>query len=157
MKKSRRERPRKRWTFWDYNDLGIRFFNRRAYDLAVGAFTRAVHTAGFPLSALDINLGAAYFGRGKYEEARAWLEKGLAIDPEIQEGHWFLARVLKQKGLVPEALVEFKRVYALDSESPEGRRAEQEIACLSVVATKIERPMGNRRSGGSPSIAKLRR
>lgn len=67
---------RKRWTFFDYNERGIRLYQRQAYDLAVGEFERAVDAAVFPLAVLYVNLGAAYLANKRYPEARASLEKG---------------------------------------------------------------------------------
>ena len=114
-------------SFWDYNEKGLYFYKRQAYDLAIAEFERAVGAATFPLAALDINLGAAYLGKRMYTEARARLEKGLALDPDSQMGHWLLAQTLQATGAAFEARAEFEEAYMLDPDSPEGRVAEEEL------------------------------
>lgn len=119
-----------RLSFWDHNDKGLAFYRRRAYALAIAEFERAVSAAAVPLAALHINLGAAYLAEKLYREARASLETGLALAPDDQKGHWFLAQVLVAEGMCFEALAELERTSALDPDSPEGRSAESEIARL---------------------------
>lgn len=119
-----------RLSFWDHNDKGLSFYRWRAYALAIAEFERAVSAATVPLAALHINLGAAYLAEKLYREARASLERGLALAQDDQKGHWFLARVLVADGMRFEALAELERTSALDPDSPEGRSAEAEIARL---------------------------
>lgn len=119
-----------RLSFWDHNDRGLSFYRRRAYALAIAEFERAVSGATVPLAALHINLGAAYLAGKLYRQARASLETGLALDPDDQKGHWFLAQVLVADGMGLEALAELARTSALDPDSPEGRSAASEIARL---------------------------
>lgn len=122
----------KRRTFWDYNEMGLYFYSREAYDLAISELKLAVRAAFFPMATLHINLGAAYLGKKMHREARGSLEQGLALDPDNQKGHWFLAKTLKAIGALAEALAEFELAYSLDPSSPEGQSAHEEIVALRV-------------------------
>jgi tetratricopeptide (TPR) repeat protein len=122
---------RKPSSFWEHNEKGPSLFNREADDQAIAEFERAVDAAPLPLAALDINLGAAYLADRRYAEARAWLEKALALDPDNPKGHCLLGQVLKAAGAALEARAEFEQTCALDPDSPEGREAEGEILALS--------------------------
>jgi tetratricopeptide (TPR) repeat protein len=115
-------------TFWDHNDRGVQHYRRQAYDLAAAAFERAVGASPLRNAALEINLGAACLRQRRYIEARGWLEKGGAMNPDDQRGHWFLAQALRAIGAFFDARAELERTYALDPDSPEGRLAEEEIA-----------------------------
>lgn len=122
--------PRRR-TLWDYNEMGVFFYGREAYDLAISEFKRALQASFFPVAALHVNLGAAYLGKKMYAEAHDCFHRGLAIEPNNQKAHLLLARTLEGMGLVSEALVELERTCALKPESPEGKQAADEIRVLS--------------------------
>jgi tetratricopeptide (TPR) repeat protein len=121
---------KQRRTVCDYNEMGVFFYGRGAYDLAISQFKLALMSALFPMPALHINLGAAYLGKKMYPEAEAELRRGLAIDPRSQNGHTLLGRLLRQTGRDVEALAEFERVCELDPETPEAKSAEEEVRCL---------------------------
>lgn len=121
---------RRRRTVWDYNEMGVFFYNRGAYDLAISELKLALMSATVPLAVLHVNLGAAYLGKKLYAEAEAALRRGLAIDPRSQNGHFFLAGVLRETGRAREALAQFERARALDPGSPRGQAAAEEIRCL---------------------------
>jgi tetratricopeptide (TPR) repeat protein len=121
----------KRRTLWDYNEMGLYFYGREAYDLAIGEFKRALKAAFYPIAALYINLGAAYLGKKMYEEARAQILKGLALEPRNQKAHWLLAQALKATGSLTDALSEFERTVTINPDSPDGRHARQELRALS--------------------------
>jgi len=122
--------PRRR-TLWDYNEMGVFFYSREAYDLAIAEFKRALKAALFPVAALHVNLGAAYLGKKMYGEARACFGRGLTLEPSNQKAHLLLARTLAGMGLLSDALVELERTRTLNPESPEGREAAEEIRALS--------------------------
>jgi tetratricopeptide (TPR) repeat protein len=111
--------------------MGLFFYSREAYDLAISEFKRALQASLFPVAALHVNLGAAYLGKKMYGEARACFLRGLALEPNNQKGHWLLGRTLAGMGLVSDALVELERTRALKPESPEGKQAADEIRVLS--------------------------
>jgi tetratricopeptide (TPR) repeat protein len=120
----------KRRTVWDYNEMGVFFYSREAYDLAISEFRRALKSARYPIAVLHVNLGGAYLGRKMYAEAEAALRCGLAIDPRSQNGHALLARLLLETRKEQEALEEFERARALDPDSPQGRSVAEEIRHL---------------------------
>jgi Tfp pilus assembly protein PilF len=120
----------KRRTFWDYNEMGVFFYRRGDYDLAIAELRRAVGAAAFPIAALYVNLGAAYLGNRMYREARSWLEEGLRTDPDNQTGHVLLGRALLAMGETGAARTAFERARALDPDSTEGRAAEEELLHL---------------------------
>ena len=130
---------RKRRTVWDMNEMGLYFYSREAYDLAIGEFKRALKASLFPVAALHVNLAAAYLGQKRYAEARAQLAKGLAIEPCNQKAHWLLAQTLKAAGAVAEARAELERVWKINPESPEGRQASEALRALPESMTPGER------------------
>lgn len=120
-----------RRTLWDYNEMGVFFYSREAYDLAIAEFKRALKAALFPVATLHVNLGAAYLGKKMYVEARACFARGLTLEPSNQKAHLLLARTLAGMGLLSDALVELERTRTLLPESQEGREAAEEIRALS--------------------------
>ncbi len=120
----------KRRTVWNYNEMGVFFYSRGAYALAISEFKLALKSALCPMAVLHVNLGAAYLGKKMYAEAEASLRRGLAIDARSQKGHALLARLLLATGKEREALAEFERACALDPDSPEGKAADEEIRYL---------------------------
>jgi tetratricopeptide (TPR) repeat protein len=127
----------KRRSFWDYNEMGVYFYHRQAYDLAIHELEQAVKAAIFPVPVLYVNLGAAYLGRKRYVEARASFERALALDPDHQKAHWFLGQTLKATGALVDALAAFERALALDPDSPAGRSAEEEIRTMRAAHPKL--------------------
>jgi Tfp pilus assembly protein PilF len=133
----------KRRTVWDHNEMGVFFYGRGAYDLAISEFTLAVEVALYPMASLHINLGAAYLGKKMYAEAETSIRRGLAIDGRSQNGHVVLARLLRETRKNEEALEEFERAHALDPDSPRGQSAAEEIQYLRVArgrARKADEP-----------------
>ena len=123
---------RKRHTPWGYTEMGLYFYGREAYDLAIGEFARALKASPRPSAPLHVNLGAAYLGKKMYADARAHLQKALALDPDNQRARWLLAQTLKATGAMADALRELVRVERTDPASTEGRRAREEIRALSM-------------------------
>jgi tetratricopeptide (TPR) repeat protein len=111
--------------------MGLFFYSREAYDLAIAEFKRALQVALFPMAALHVNLGAAYLGKKMYVEARASLLTALRLEPGNQKAHWFLARTFQGTGALQEAVAELERTRAINPESPEGRQAQEELRALS--------------------------
>jgi len=125
---------RKRRTVWDLNEMGVFFYSRGAYDLAISELKLALMAAPAPTAVLHVNLGAAYLGKKMYAEAEAALRRGLAIDPQSQNGHFLLGRLLCETRREREALAEFEQARALDPDSPRAQAAAEEIRCLNAKA-----------------------
>jgi Tfp pilus assembly protein PilF len=121
----------RRPTASEHNALGVFFYSRQAYDLAIKELRRAMQLASRPSPMLHVNLGAAYLGKGLHAEARGCFERALALDPGHQKARWFLARTLQATGAVEAAQTEFERAARLDPASPEGRWAAQEARALA--------------------------
>ncbi len=69
-------------------------------------------------------LGASYFGAGRFEEARAALEKYTSRREYDPEGLYWYGRALKQLGRVPEAKEMFERAIEAVQTMPSHRRAQ---------------------------------
>ncbi len=121
---------RRRPTARDYNELGLFFYSREAYDLAIAQLRRAIELLGRATPVLLVNLGAAYLGKRCYAEARRSFEQALALDPGYQKAHLLLGRALKASGRAEAALGAFERAWRVDPESPEGRVAWEELRAL---------------------------
>jgi Tfp pilus assembly protein PilF len=121
----------KRRTVWDLNEMGLFFYRREAYDLAIGEFKRALDAALFPMAALHVNLAAAYLGKKMYADARVVLRVALRLEPHNQQAHWLLSRIFKATGAVEETVAELERTLAIEPDSPEGHQAAGELRALS--------------------------
>jgi tetratricopeptide (TPR) repeat protein len=118
--------PRRR-TPWDLNEMGLYFYGREAYDLAIAEFQRALKAMLFPTPVIHVNLGAAYLGKKMYSEARASLLTALRLEPNNQQARWLLAHTLQAIGMQEEAYAELERTLAINPESPLGQRAREEL------------------------------
>jgi tetratricopeptide (TPR) repeat protein len=118
--------PRRR-TPWDLNEMGLYFYGREAYDLAIGEFKRALAGMLFQTPVIHVNLGAAYLGKKMYAEARASLLTALKLEPNNQQAHWLLAQAFQAIGLLAETHAELERTQAINPDSPEGRRAREAL------------------------------
>lgn len=117
-------------TAYDHNEMGLFFYSREAYDLAIGEFQRALPMALVPSAAMYLNLGAAYVGKKMYAEAATALRRGLRLDPGHQRAHWFLAQALLGAGDAAGALGEFERVRESEADPALARSAEGAIERL---------------------------
>jgi tetratricopeptide (TPR) repeat protein len=122
-----------RKTVWDYNEMGVFFYSRGAYDLAISEFRQALAASLIPHAAIHVNLGAALLGRGLHAEAETSLRRGLALDPHSVRGHMTLGRLLSRLGRLPEALEAFERARALAGDSRDAVRAAEEIRHLQTL------------------------
>jgi len=134
----------KRRTLWDYNEMGLYFYGREAYDLAIRDFKRAVRAAFYPIATLHVNLGAAYLGKKMYADARVHLLKGLALDPHHQKAHWFLAQTLRATGTASQAVAEFERTWTINPDSAEGRQGREILDSRGVLTVEVEVTSNNR-------------
>jgi Tfp pilus assembly protein PilF len=115
---------------WNYNEMGVFFYSRGAYDLAISEFKHALKASLFPVPQVHMNLGAAYLGKKLYTEAEAALRESVRLDPNCQKARMLLARALLAHGDRARALQEFERAHALDPATEQGHVAADEIRRL---------------------------
>jgi chemotaxis protein methyltransferase CheR len=63
-------------------------------------------------------LARAYADQGRWEQARRWGEKAIALDTLLTEAYYTLALVYEQEGNVEQATAYLKKVIYLDREGP---------------------------------------
>lgn len=120
----------KRRTVWNYNEMGVFFYSRGAYDLAISEFKHALKASLFPVPQVHMNLGAAYLGKKLYTEAEAALRESVRLDPKSQMARMLLARTLLARGDRAQALQEFERAHAVGPATEQGQVAADEIRRL---------------------------
>lgn len=120
----------KRATAYDHNEIGLFFYSREAYDLAIAEFRLALRITLAPSASLYVNLGAAYLGKKMYAEAANALRLGLRLDPRNARGHWFLGQALLGAGELTAALAEYERVGHSEPDATLARSAEEAIERL---------------------------
>jgi tetratricopeptide (TPR) repeat protein len=88
---------------------------------AIGAAAAAVAAAG-PVSAAltrEFQAGVDAYRLGKYDEARAHLEKAQSIDPKLPGPHRFLAAVAQAQRRFADCITETRRALQLNPHSTE--------------------------------------
>jgi tetratricopeptide (TPR) repeat protein len=97
------------WTRW--NDYGIGFLLQGDLKHAEAAFTR--------ITEIDpknpdgwVNIGRVRVQEGNVAGAREVLEKALALAPDLARANYFMARVQKAEGKLPEAVASLQKVVA---------------------------------------------
>ena len=112
--------------------MGVFFYSRRLYDLAIDEFARALRY--LPESAtVHYNMGGALFGKGRLAEAEAEFRAALALDPGHLEAGYFLGLTMRERGRPAEALQEMERVWRACPQDPFHRlrrEAREQIAIL---------------------------
>jgi len=97
------------WTRW--NDYGIGFLLQGDLKHAEAAFTR--------ITEIDpknpdgwVNIGRVRVQEGNVTGAREVLEKALALAPDLARANYFMARVQKAEGKLPDAIASLQKVVA---------------------------------------------
>ena len=67
------------------------------------------------------HLGVVFSGREKWDEARAYFERGLAANPNDPEVYCNLGKALRSQGKDAEALRVYQQALALDPDNAEVR------------------------------------
>jgi Tfp pilus assembly protein PilF len=108
-----------------YMQLGVIAREQGRVDDAIGHLKTAVGLDD-KLAQSDVwrELGAAYFGAGRFEEARAALEKYTSRREYDPEGLYWYGRTLKQLGRTAEAKEMFERAIEAVRTMPSHRRAQ---------------------------------
>jgi tetratricopeptide (TPR) repeat protein len=107
------------WMRW--NNLGIGYLDQLQYADAVHAFREVVklrpdYSDGY------INIGLTYIEWEKYSEARASLEKGLALSRDNARALYYLAIVERRAGNSEAELTDLTKVVAAYPQSRDARR-----------------------------------
>jgi tetratricopeptide (TPR) repeat protein len=105
--------------------LGVIAREQGKFEDAIGHLKTAV-AMDDKLAQSDVwrELGAAYFGAARFEEARAALEKYTSRREYDPEGLYWYGRTLKQLGRTPEAKEMFERAIEAVRTMPSHRRAQ---------------------------------
>jgi peptidoglycan/xylan/chitin deacetylase (PgdA/CDA1 family)/Flp pilus assembly protein TadD len=106
---------------YDLDRQGQQLYREKKYGDALVRFKAAVDLKpGDPV--LLNNLGFIYYAMGKYDDAVAWLQKTLSVDPRRKEAHENIADALLKEGRKAEAKQHYEQFLALH---PNGTRAEE--------------------------------
>jgi len=144
---------RRRPTVGEHNALAVYLSGREAYDLAISELKKARRLA--PLSpVIHYNLGAAYFGKKKLDQALSAVKVALDLDPQHLKAHLLLGFVLEAQGLYQESQRELKWVLEQHPLSSSGQEAK---AALVNLQSKSHGAPQSPRPAGEPRRAKTRR
>jgi len=116
----------KRPTVNDLNTLGVTFCHAGAYDLAIAQLAEAARLAP-DAAVVRSNLGAAYYGKGRFADAEREFRQSLELVPTRAAIRRFHGRCLVRLGRLQEALEEFRWVLEHSPDTWEGRSAREEI------------------------------
>ena len=129
---------RRRPTVGEHNAMAVYLSSRGAHDLAISELKKARRLA--PLSpVIHYNLGAAYFGKKKLDQALSALKVALDLDPQHLKAHLLLGFVLEAQGLYQESQRELTWVIERD---PSGRSGQEAKGALVHVESKIAARLG---------------
>jgi tetratricopeptide (TPR) repeat protein len=109
------------WMRW--NNYGIALLDAQQYAASVAAFQ---HVAMMRTDYADApaNIAIVYLAWEKYDEARPWLEKSLAIARDNPRALYYLALVERNEGDIDGAIVSLRKVAAA---FPRSRDAHREL------------------------------
>jgi tetratricopeptide (TPR) repeat protein len=119
----------KRPTVYDLNLLGVEFYRAQAYELAIIQLEQAARMAPEAAS-IHLNLGGAYYGKERLDEAEREFRTALALDPNHVRAHWFRGRCLERLGRLTEALAEFHWVCNHSTGTWEARASREGIEII---------------------------
>lgn len=88
---------------------------------------------------IHYNLGAAYFGKKKLDQALSALKVALDLDPQHLKAHLLLGFVLEAQGLYEDSHRELTWVIERD---PSGRSGQEAKGALVHVESKIAARLG---------------
>lgn len=144
---------RRRPTVGEHNAMAVYLSSRGAHDLAITELEKARRLA--PLSpVIHYNLGAAYFGKKKLDQALSAVKVALDLDPQHLKAHLLLGFVLEAQGLYQESQRELKWVL---EHHPLSRSGQEAKAALVNLQSKSHGAPQSPRPAGEPRRAKTRR
>ncbi len=124
---------RKQPTVRDLNSLGVHFYSVEAYDLAIVQLEQATRLAP-DVASIHFNLGGAYYGKGRIEDAEREFQEALDLDPGHARAHWFHGLCLERMARLGEALAEFHWVREHSPGTREARSALEEIQAIAALS-----------------------
>jgi Flp pilus assembly protein TadD len=108
-------------------EVAHRLMNAGEFELAIRAFNRAALDTGVDAEVLS-GLGSANLGLGRLGQAELLLRRAVKED-ETQPEVWNnLAIVLMERGKLPEAILTFRKAYALDNGESDAIRDNLRLA-----------------------------
>lgn len=96
-----------------YNDRGIAYANKGAYDRAIADFTKAIEI-GPPMAQPYYNRGDIYRAKGDFDKAILDFNTALKLDPKYLLAYINQGRTYRLKGEYDKAIVEFTRALKVD-------------------------------------------
>jgi len=101
-----------------YIDLCALYIMRKEYTRAIELCNSRIAGGAGQEAKIYLNLGMAYNGLGETQEARAALNKALALDPDYLDVYYGLAEIYLKEGDIKKAMDCYEQVIAKDPYSP---------------------------------------
>lgn len=116
-----------------WNNLGLISGRAGLNDEAIGYFEKALQLDPDNVIALE-NLGSAYRGEKRWQEARKTLERAATLDPNSAEANYSLAMVFAQTGQTDQAYQYLQKALSIRPTYPEA------LNNLGVLYLRTQRP-----------------
>jgi len=91
-----------------YHNLGVFYKNIGKEDKAIEAFKSSLSLKFQKEDGLTV--AQIYYEKGKYKEARDYLQQVLNIDPNNAPAHYYLGLIYRKEGKLTESISEFEKV-----------------------------------------------
>jgi type IV pilus assembly protein PilF len=105
-----------------YNNLGVAYYNKKAYDSAIESFLKAVKLSpSYTIS--YVNLGLTYESMNRWEEAMNAYEKAISLDPDSSMAHFGLGKIYLNLNRKAEATRELRKTKEINPGGPFAKEA----------------------------------
>jgi superkiller protein 3 len=119
-------RRRSKGTAVEHCQLGIFFYSKGSYDLAIEQFILAGKRAPHAPNIWS-NLGAVYIDKHDFGKARAALDRALALKPDYGAALFHLGQLYDEQGDGQKAEECFRRVMQIEPHTERGWRAKERV------------------------------